>query len=545
MALTCCDQIESTEKAAPDDPPTAAEGDPSAFNTDHLHADLSGHSVRGGVITLLTQGGRFAANMLGMAVLARLLTPGDFGLVLMIYALTGFVEMFKDMGLSTATVQVQKINHQQLSALFWLNVLLGATLTLLVAAASPLVSWFYHDARLTRMTIILSTTFLIGGLSTQHRAILTRQMRFTALGLTDLIGFCAGMVAAIAYALITHSVWALVVLQIVQNIVTTISSWIVARWIPSLPLRRSGVNGMLKFGANLAGFNFINYFARNMDNVLVGKYWGQAILGLYGRAYQLLMLPIMQISMPFSKVAIPTLSRLQNDPNKFRAYYRKGVMLLAFLGMPVVVLLFVTADETIRVCLGRQWGAAVPMFRVLAPAAFFGTFNMATGWVYTSRGDSHRELRWGLLTFAVTVIAFLIAVPHGPVAVGGAFSIVYCTLTMGYPAFAYCFRGTPLRINDMVQAIWRPAAASLAAGAVLWASMPFLRGHGAAVVTLAAASILYAIAYFAFWVILPGGMEFIRGVMSLAGHLRPKRARMASAVEGVGKKIGEPLIVLN
>jgi PST family polysaccharide transporter len=429
--------------------------------------------------------------------------------------------------------------------LFWLNVLLGTTLTVIVATASPLVSWFYHDPRLTTMTIVLSTTFLIGGLSTQHRAILTRQMRFTALGLTDLIGFCAGMVAAIIYALIAHSVWALVVLQIVQNIVTTISSWIVARWIPSLPIRKSGVNGMLKFGANLAGFNFVNYFARNLDNVLIGRWWGEAILGFYGRAYQLLMLPIIQISMPFSKVAIPTLSRLQSDPIKFRAYYRKGVMLLAFLGMPVVVLLFVTAKETIRVCLGSQWGAAVPMFQVLAPAAFFGTFNMATGWVYTSRGDTHRQLRWGMLTSAVTVIAFFIAVPHGPVAVGGAFSIVYCTLTMGYPAFVYCFRGTPLRIDDMVQAIWRPSAASLAAGAVLWAAMPFLRGHGPAVVTLAVATILYAIAYFGLWAILPGGMEFIRSVVSLAGHLRPKRTRKPSAVEGVGKIVSEPLVVLN
>jgi O-antigen/teichoic acid export membrane protein len=532
MALTCCDQLESTEKAGPGEPLPDPGIDVSTFSTEHLQADLPGHSVRGGVITLLTQGGRFAANMLGTAVLARLLSPSDFGLLLMIFALTGIVEMFKDMGLSTATVQVQKINHLQLSALFWLNVLLGTTLTVIVAAASPLVSWFYHDPRLTKMTIVLSTTFFLGGLSIQHRAILTRQMRFAALGLTDLIGFCAGMIAAIVCAVITRSVWSLVVLQIVQIVVTTISSWIVTRWTPSLPVRRSGVDAMLKFGANLAGFNFVNYFARNMDNVLIGREWGKEILGLYGKAYQLLMLPIMQISVPFSKVAIPTLSRLQNDPEKFRAYYRKGVMLLAFLGMPIVVLLFVAADETIRVCLGPKWGAAVPIFRVLSPGAFFGTFNMATGWVYTSRGDTHRQLRWGILTSAVTVIAFLIAVPHGAFWVGASFSIVYCSLTMGYPAFAYCFRGTPLRMKDMGEAIWRPTVASLGAGALLWALMPWLRGHGSAFITLAVASILYGIAYFGFWVILPGGMRFIRNVFSMAGHLRPKgrQTRVAAVV---------------
>jgi O-antigen/teichoic acid export membrane protein len=542
---TCCDEIESTETAGPGNVLPDQTVATREFDTDHLSADLPGHSVRGGAVTLLTQGGRFITNLLGTAILARLLSPEDFGLLLMIYAMTGFVEMFRDMGLSTATVQVERINHKQLSALFWLNVLLSAALTIIVAAAAPLVSRFYHDSRLTGMTLALSTTFVIGGLATQHRAMLTRQMRFTALGVTDLAGFCVGMVVGIIYALLTRSVWALVIQQIVQYSVTTVTSWMVMRWKPSLPARRAGVDGMLKFGANLAGFNFVNYWARNLDNVLIGRWWGKAVLGLYGKAYQLLMLPIMQISMPFSKVAIPTLSRLQNDPDKYRAYYRKGVMLLAALGMPIVAFLFVAADETIHVFLGPHWDQAIPIFRVLGPAAFFGTFNMATGWVYTSRGDTHRQLRWGILTSAVTVIAFFIAVPHGAIAVGGAFSIVYCTLTMGYPAFAYCFRGTPLRMADMLDAVWRPSVASLGAGVIIFAGLPWLRGHGPAIVSLAIEGFLYAIAYFCLWAVLPGGTDFIRNVVSLARHLRPNRSRQAQGFEVVVKREIEPLSVLS
>jgi O-antigen/teichoic acid export membrane protein len=298
---------------------------------------------------------------------------------------------------------------------------------------------------------------------------------------------------------------------------------------------------MVKFGANLAGFNFVNCFSRSLDNVLIGRRWGEFALGLYGNAYRLVMAPILQISVPFSKVAIPALSRLQNEPNKYRAYYRKAVMLLASVGMPLVVLLFVASKETILVFLGPKWVKAVPIFQVLAPAAFFGTFNMATGWVYTSLAHTHRQFRWGILTSIITVTAFFIAIPHGAIAVGAAFSIVYCGLTMGYPGFAYCFRGTPLRVADMSAAIWRPATASLSAGALLYPCLHVLHGHGPVVVTLALASILYAIAYVAVWIILPGGKDFIRNVFLMAGHLRPKGKRSTVAAVATTQSVREPL----
>jgi len=428
------------------------------------------------------------------------------------------------MGLSTAAIQAEKISHHQMTQLFWLNVLLGSVLTLIVAAAAPFVSKFYgNDPRLAGVTCALAVTFVIGSLGTQHRALLNREMRFMTLGLTELAGFVAGMIAGIVMAAITHSYWSLVVMQVVQSIVMTITSWITAKWKPGLPAKGTGVSGMVKFGANLAGFNFVNYFARNLDNVLIGKKFGEAALGLYGKAYQLLMLPIIQISMPFSKVAIPTLSRLQKEPQRYRAFYRKGVMLLAMLGMPVVVLLFVSATETVRLFLGPQWGDAVPIFRVLAPAAFFGTFNMATAWVYTSLGRSDRQLRWGIFTSILTVFAFFIALGHGPVAVGGAFSIVYCGVTMGYPGFAYCFRGTPLKMSDMLSAIWRPVVASLAAGAIVFGLRHVMNPELPAAISLGIQSVAYGIAYLALWAILPGGLDLLKNIAGMAGDLKLKR----------------------
>ncbi|MGD0900434.1 MAG: oligosaccharide flippase family protein, partial [Thermoguttaceae bacterium] len=151
------------------------------FSTAHLRDGLKGRSVRGGAASLVGQVAYFLMRLGSMAVLARILTPGDFGLVAMATAITGFVEMFKDAGLSLATVQRAEITHAQVSILFWINVALSAGLMLLVAAIAPAVAWFYGDSRLIAITLVVAGAFLFGGVGIQHAALLRRQMRFGTL----------------------------------------------------------------------------------------------------------------------------------------------------------------------------------------------------------------------------------------------------------------------------------------------------------------------------------------------------------------------------
>jgi len=223
---------------------------------------------------------------------------------------------------------------------------------------------------------------------------------------------------------------------------------------------------MLKFGGNLTGFNTVNYFARNADNVLIGKFCGTAALGFYNKAYQLLLLPIQQITAPISAVAVPTLSRLQAKPEHYRRYYLRAINAIAYLSLPLIACLAALSSEIIALLLGPGWEEAATLFRILAIAAIFQPIVGTAGWVFVSTGNTHRMFRWGLISGTATCAAFLIGIPYGPLGVALAYAIV-SHLTQ-IPCILYAFRGTPLALRELWSYLWRPCivAFSVLAGTV-------------------------------------------------------------------------------
>lgn len=476
--------------------------------------------MRGGAVTLVSQGLRVLLQLASTAVLARLLTPSDFGLVAMVVAVIGFIGLLKDAGLSMATVQRERIDRDQVSNLFWANLLLSLAAVALAILLIPAVTAYYREPRLAGVTAALSAAFLLAGLGAQHRALLVRHMRFLALASVDVLALIAGVGAAIAAAAAGAGYWALVVLHLATAAAGLAGIWAADPWLPGPPRRGSGIRPLLAFGRDLTGFNVLAYVSRTMDNVLIGGLLGARSLGLYNKAYNLLLLPVNQINQPVTGVALPALSRLQGDPERYRRYYRTGLLLIASLGMPSIAFLFVDAETVILTVLGSQWQEAVSLFRALGPAAFLGTFNVATGWVYLSLGHTGRQLRWQVLGTTVTVTGFAVGLRWGALGVALAYSLT--SLLLRYPALAYCYRGTPVTFGDLGRALGRPAAASLTAAGLLalaW-SLPatWPRGVSGLVLDLA----LYGLLYLGLWLLLPGGREAVRRVRSLLGELRPR-----------------------
>ena len=322
------------------------------FRTEHLKTDLKGRSVRGGAVTLIAQVCKFVLQIGSTAILARLLTPQDYGLIGMTVAVTGFVSMFKDMGLSMATIQKAEINHRQISTLFWVNVGLSLATLLVTAAIAPAVALFYGEPKLTSITIVSAIGFIFGGLTVQHQALLNRQMRFTALAIIDITSMLVGTIVAIVLAWYGVGYWALVIMQLAIALSTTLGVWLVCHWRPSLPALDSGIGEMLTFGGNITGFSIINYFARNLDNVLIGRFWGAGELGLYSKAYQLLLLPINQINSPIAAVAIPALSRLVDSSERYTAAYVRIVEKVALLTIPIMLFMIGSSDWLVLLLLG-------------------------------------------------------------------------------------------------------------------------------------------------------------------------------------------------
>jgi PST family polysaccharide transporter len=445
------------------------------FCTNHLMTDLKGRSLRGGVVTVASQMCKFLLNMAAIVVLARLIAPEDFGLIAMVATVTNLVVVFKDMGLSMATVQRAEINHAQVSTLFWVNVVFSLAIALLIAALAPAIAWFYGEPRLTPITLVLASGLALSGLMVQHEALMRRQMQFTDLATLQIVSMLVGTGTAIVLALHGAGYWALVLKQLAEQITSTVGVWMMCGWRPGLPVRRSGVRSMLAFGSHLTGFNIVNYFARNLDNVLIGWRWGAQPLGLYDKAYQLLLLPIQQINTPFAAVATPALSRLVDSPERYRQTYLRILDKVAMLTMPGVAFMIVTSDWLVRVVLGSQWSDASRIFAWLGIAAFTQPVSNTTGWLFMTQSRTRDMLQWGLIGGFLSVASIIAGLPWGTVGVAASYSI--SGLVIRTPLL-YWFVGRtgPVRTTDFYRTMLPHGCASVGVLLVLFAFRQWVQG---------------------------------------------------------------------
>jgi len=477
------------------------------FDTEYLKADLKGRSVRGGTVTMVAQGAKFFLHTGSIVILARLLTPQDFGLIAMVTAITNFVMVFKDMGLSMATIQRAEINHAQISTLFWINTAIGFALALLTIALAPAIAWFFGEPRLTKVTVTLAGAFIFGGLTIQHQALLKRHMRFVRLGVIEVVGLLVGVATAIVAAWCGAGYWSLVFMQLAMAGTIAVGVWAASGWHPGWPRRRAGTMSMLTFGRDITGFSIINYFARNSDKILVGRFCGSGILGLYGKAYNLLMLPISQIRGPLTSVAVPALSRIQDDPKRYKSYYTKLILLLSFISMPLIVFLAISSRSIIHLLLGEQWLGASSIFQILAITAFIQPVWSTVGLVLLSLGQSGRYLRFGIFNSLVVVTSFAVGIRWGVIGVASAYAVASYLIL--FPSLWYCFRRTPISIAAFLKAIVRPIMASLTMALFIFLAHPFLVKQLDIVVVCTNFTIGFS-AYFLLWSLMPGGMQILR-----------------------------------
>ncbi|MBA3805452.1 MAG: lipopolysaccharide biosynthesis protein [Acidobacteria bacterium] len=491
------------------------------LRTDELKSDLGMRTARGGVVTLTSQGFKFVIGMAATMVLARLLTPQDYGLVGMVVIITGFVSLFKDLGLSSATIQKEDLSLAQISTLFWINIGLSVGIMLLTAALAPLVAWFYGEPRLTRITIAYAAGFLFGGLVVQHEALLRRQMRFTALAIVETIALTVGIAVAVILAWRGAGYWALVVNQLASGLVYAAGIWIACGWRPGVPVRDSGVRQMLVFGGNLTGFTIINYFARNLDNMLIGRFWGSMPLGLYAKAYQLLLLPIDQITPPITSVAVPALSRLAGAPERYRQAYLRILEKLALFTMPFMALMIATSDWVVQVVLGPNWAGVSRLFALLGIAGLFQPIASTTGWLFVSQGRTHHMFQWGLIGGTITILAIIAGLPWGATGVALSYSIVWVCVIMPV-LFWFVGRSGPVRTLDFYRTM---APAACAAVCVLGALLLFRRwaGVNSPLAGLIIAGGIASVITLLVMLVLPSGRKALADLRHLTASLMKRR----------------------
>lgn len=379
-------------------------------------------AARGAAFSFGGQASKIVVQIAGLVVLSRLLGPEQYGLLAMVTAVVGVGELLRDFGLSSAALQAKSLSDQQQSNLFWINASVGCVLGLLVALASGAIASLYDQPELQLIALSLSVTFLMSGFSTQFRVRLNRRLRFGSLALIDVAAQVLGIGVALTAALAGWNYFALVAQLVAQALTVAVLCPIVARWWPGLPRRGHDMTPLLRFGGNLVATQLVAYVSRNIDSVVIGARFGSVSLGLYDRAFQVFTSPLNQIQAPATNVALPVLSRLDDDV-RYRAFLLRGQAILMHFLLAAFAVAWANATWLMGTVFGEQWIPAVPYLQILLIAGAAQVASYATYWVFLSKGLTASIFRFTLVSRAITVSFILIGALFSPIAVAWGFAL--------------------------------------------------------------------------------------------------------------------------
>lgn len=391
-----------------------------------------------------------------MVALARILGPEAFGLIGMILVFSGFAHVFGELGFGAALVQRETLEPRHWSSVFWLNASAGLVLTALFAAGSPLVAAFYDEPMLVPLMLALSVQFALAGVATVHRARLQRAMDFRKLSLIQVtVPVLAGGVA-IGLALSGFGVWSLVGQSLFNRVAQTLALWAATRWVPAPRVDWSAIGDLWTFSSNLLGFRLLNYGSANLDNLIIGKLIGAEALGIYGRAYGVMLKPVQRTTTLLNSVMFPSLSRVKHDVALVRAVYTKSIRVIALVSVPMYLGLIGVADPFVRVVYGTEWLDAVPVIQILCIAGTKQPVGATCGWLYTSQGRTDLQFKWGIIKVAALVPCLLVGSLWG--LNGVAWGFVVQQYAMWWWSITVPYRLVDLRFRDALAALGPPVA---------------------------------------------------------------------------------------
>lgn len=461
-------------------------------------------------------------------LVARLLVPDDFGVIAMATPVLAFVLLFQDLGLSAVTIQAPTIDDEQCSTLFWVTVGASAAIALLLLFVSPLVSWFYQDVRVGYVTAASAINVLVTGAVLQHMALLTRELRFKAIARVVVIGALTNFVATVALTLWLRSYWAIFLGNLAGICVQGAATWTIQRWRPSRQASLKRTGSMLRLGSSVAGFDLLNFFSRNTDDILIGRSWGAGALGLYERSYSLMMAPLQLIRAPVARVMLPLMSRLVDKPTQYRLAYLSSLRAVLLVTAPAAAVAAATSEELIPLLLGDHWSEAAPIFFWLALGSFYLPVASSTGILFISTARGRSLMLWGLFSSVTTVIAFAIGLPWGPVGVAKAYLSV--TLAQTIIVIPWASRGTAVKSVDFAILI----LPFLLAASGTWLFVRALHETMSVFLLLAASLPLAYLATTLLVGLFPEGRTFLVSTIKLLKWMMSREKGGAFAADGDG-----------
>ncbi|MFW9970745.1 MAG: MOP flippase family protein [Candidatus Odinarchaeota archaeon] len=386
-------------------------------------------------------------------ILARILSPEEFGLIGMITVFTGFAYLFGDFGFTSAIIQREKVEERHYSSIFWLNLGIGIILTVLFISISEIIANFYDKNILRPLTILISFTFTINALCSVQRAILSKKMLFKLLALRSIISRVFAGLIAIILALKGFGVWSLAWQLFFYSIISVLMYWWVSGWKPRLIFNISAIKELWFYSYNYFGSLMTNYWIRNADNLLVGKYFGSSSLGIYSRAYGLMVLPMQQINLVVGRVMFPALSKIQKDKEKVKSVFLRAVAAIALLTFPIFGGLFIISRDFILALYGSKWAGVIPILQILSIAGLFQSVIYANAWILTSQGRTDLLFKWYLVRGILIIGSIALGLWYGTIIAVALFYSIMSSIILFYPEYYIIGKVIDLKFKEVIRSL--------------------------------------------------------------------------------------------
>lgn len=425
---------------------------------------LRNYAQKGVKWASVSQIGRQVIQYATTIVLAALLSPSDFGLMAMSLVVIGFLEVFKDLGTGAAIIQNSELTIYSLSSIFWVNVGFGVIVAGVIFIAAPLGAAFYDSMKVEIILKVLSISFILSSLSIVHKKLLEKELKFESLAKIELIAVISGAVVGITLAFLKFGVWSLVFQSLTVAFITSVLLWIINRWRPLIYFSYKRIQPIVSYSLNLLGYNIFNYFVRNTDYLIIGKYLGERELGHYYLAYKIMLYPLQNISLVVSRVMFPIYSKIQNDNDRFKKIYKNVAGAISLLTFPLMIGVFVLSDLLSITFFNEKWDGNLlaVLLMILAPVGLIQSIATTTGSIYQAKGKTNWMFRWGVFSGVIYVSGFLIGIRWG--AVGVAASYMISTIILLYPVFAIPFKLIDLKFLNFTKSFTRIIEISLLMG---------------------------------------------------------------------------------
>ncbi len=421
-----------------------------------------------GVIwSFFNQGGSQILNLLVTFILARLITPAEFGLIGMIAVFTGFAKIFVDFGFSNALIQKSKINQQDINTVFSFNLITGALLSILFFVFAFLIADFYEEPLLEKITQIYAPIFFISAIGGVNQALMVKSLDFKLNTVISLITVIISSITAIIMGLYGFGVWSILTKMILEQLLITLFVMIYYPVNQRPVFNLSSFKSLSKNGFNMAGDSIINYWSRNADNLIIGKYLGDGPLGIYTKSYGIMMLPLRNLSRVIGKVMFPSFSILQNDISQIRSIYLKATSVIAYITFPIMIGLSILAKPFVLIAFGPNWTAMIPIITILSGIGALQSVFTLNGVIFNSLGKPEISLRITIIRIIVNIAAFIIGVSMGGL-IGLALAYAIVTLLSIIPTFYLAGKQINVSIGRMAKNLSRSFFATVIMGIAVY-----------------------------------------------------------------------------